>query len=420
MWQSAGNLMPQLYTLAISVAAARFLGPERLGRQSFIAFVALSVVMLVSFGISQSLQRSIAAALGRRRADEAHGLANWGARVLLGLAAVGGSAIALPGLLGADPKPAWLLAGLATALAIAHAAPSTALLAAQRFRDAARVGLATGLLAVVGTIAVLAAGGGIAAIFAVEAAVSAVNLVWTTALARRSWQRLGLRPAPSPKLQRAAARYGGFLTLSIMLSFIAWRRSEFFFLTYYSSDTQIALYSIAFAATAALSALPERLSLMMISAFATLLGAGAHDRVKSSFSRALRLILLLTLLLTAAALATGPEAIATVYGQRYRDAGELLLILLLIVPFVPLWHLSNSLLTALGKVRAPLLMSGAAAIVNLALAFLLIPPLDAVGAALANLGAQLCGTAMAFAYARRELGPIEWRLPWLLRGLVVV
>ena len=46
MWQSAGNLMPQLYTLAISVAAARFLGPERLGRQSFIAFVALSVVML--------------------------------------------------------------------------------------------------------------------------------------------------------------------------------------------------------------------------------------------------------------------------------------------------------------------------------------------------------------------------------------
>jgi O-antigen/teichoic acid export membrane protein len=272
----------------------------------------------------------------------------------------------------------------------------------------------------VGTVAVLAAGGGIAAIFAVEAAVSGVNLVWTTALARRSWQRLGLRPAPSPKLQRAAARYGGFLTLSIMLSFIAWRRSEFFFLTYYSSDTQIALYSIAFAATAALSALPERLSLMMISAFATLLGAGAHDRVKSSFSRALRLILLLTLLLTAAALATGPEAIATVYGQRYRDAGELLLILLLIVPFVPLWHLSNSLLTALGKVRAPLLMSGVAAIVNLALAFLLIPPLDAVGAALANLGAQLCGTAMAFAYARRELGPIEWRLPWLLRGLGVV
>jgi O-antigen/teichoic acid export membrane protein len=267
---------------------------------------------------------------------------------------------------------------------------------------------------------VLAAGGGIASIFAVEAAVSAVNLVWTTALARRSWQRLGLRPARSPQLQRAAARYGGLMTLSIMLSFIAWRRSEFFFLTYYSSDTQIALYSIAFAGTAALSALPERLSLMMISAFATLLGAGAHGRIKSSFSRALRLILLLTLLLTAAALATGPEAIVTVYGQRYRDAGELLLILLLIIPFVPLWHLSNSLLTALGKVRSPLLISGVAAMVNLALAFLLIPPLDAVGAALANLGAQLCGTAMAFAYVRREIGPIEWRLPWLLRGLGVV
>src|SRR4051812_9084537 len=125
-WQSAATLMPQLYTLVISVAAARFLGPERLGRQSFIAFVGLSVVMLLSFGVTQSLQRSIAEALGRRRADEARGLANWGARLLLGLAVLGGSAVALAGLLGATPQPAWLLAGLATALAIAHAAPSTA------------------------------------------------------------------------------------------------------------------------------------------------------------------------------------------------------------------------------------------------------------------------------------------------------
>jgi len=76
--------------------------------------------------------------------------------------------------------------------------------------------------------------------------------------------------ATRPALRRATARYSGYMTLSIMLSYIAWRRSEFFFLAYYSTDTQIALYSIAFAATSALSALPERLSQVMVSAFATL------------------------------------------------------------------------------------------------------------------------------------------------------
>lgn len=418
-WQSAGNVMPQLYTLAISVAAARFLGPERLGRQSFIAFVALSVVMVLSLGVALSLQRSIAESVGRGRADEARALAGWGTRVLLAMALLGGAGVALPGLLGATPGPAWLLAGLATALAIAHAAPSSALLGVQRFREAARVGLATGLLAVVGTVLVLALGGGIAGLFAVEAVVSAVNLAWTSALARRSWRRLGQLPRPSPALRRATARYGGFMTLSIMLSYVAWRRSEFFFLAYYSTDTQIALYSIAFAATAAVSALPERLSQVMVSAFATLLGAGAHGRIRSAFSRSLRLILLFTVVLTAAALATGPEAVTTVYGHKYREAGQLLLILLLIIPFVPLWHLSNSLLTGLGEVRAPLLTSATAAAVNLALAFLLIPSLEAVGAALANTGGQLCATAVAFAFARRRIGRVDWRLPWLLRGVAV-
>ena len=38
LWHGLGLLLPQLYTVVISVAAARILGPDDLGRQSFIAF----------------------------------------------------------------------------------------------------------------------------------------------------------------------------------------------------------------------------------------------------------------------------------------------------------------------------------------------------------------------------------------------
>ena len=50
MWYLLARAAPQLYTVAVSVAAARFLGAEGLGRQSFISFVALSTAMVVGGG----------------------------------------------------------------------------------------------------------------------------------------------------------------------------------------------------------------------------------------------------------------------------------------------------------------------------------------------------------------------------------
>ena len=41
LWNTASRLIPQVYSLGISVAAARFLGPNGMGRQSFIAFIEL-------------------------------------------------------------------------------------------------------------------------------------------------------------------------------------------------------------------------------------------------------------------------------------------------------------------------------------------------------------------------------------------
>jgi len=43
LWQSTAQIAPYAYSLVISVVAARILGPDQMGRQSYIAFVVVIV-----------------------------------------------------------------------------------------------------------------------------------------------------------------------------------------------------------------------------------------------------------------------------------------------------------------------------------------------------------------------------------------
>ena len=79
IWNSVAGLLPQFYTVAISIAAARFLGPDAFGRQSFIAFVSLSIALVLTAGLSIALMRSVAETLGREEPGQARGLLALGA-----------------------------------------------------------------------------------------------------------------------------------------------------------------------------------------------------------------------------------------------------------------------------------------------------------------------------------------------------
>src|SRR5207249_3126657 len=150
-------------------------------------------------------------------------------------------------------------------------------------------------------------------------------------------------------------------SIGVFLELIVGTRSEFFFLAHYSSDAQIAFYSIAYSAVAALRLIPRALAGSTAPAFATLYGAQAFDRIRSGYSRALRLLVIATLPLTAAALALGPELIEEIYGNDYTGAGTPVRILLTVFPMVALSSLANSLLSGLGKIRVPLIANAVGA-----------------------------------------------------------
>jgi O-antigen/teichoic acid export membrane protein len=107
--------------------------------------------------------------------------------------------------------------------------------------------------------------------------------------------------------------------------------------------------------------------------------------------------------LAAATIALGPEALALVYGRRYSETGQLIQILAIGIPLLALMNLSHAFMIGLGKVKTVLAVDGTAAVVNLSLAFILIPSHHAVGAALANLTSQCLVAVIVTVYALRAM-----------------
>jgi O-antigen/teichoic acid export membrane protein len=403
-WSAARVVGPQFFVLAVSVAAARFLGPDQMGRQSFIAFIALSIAAIFNGGISQMLTRFVGEGIGAERRSATRGLIARSYRVGAMGAVLGAMVLFAAALAGQEPTAAWWLAGVGCGLAIVQAMPNAILSGTLRWRETSVIGLVTGAAAVPVTVAVLAAGGGITGFFAVEVAMIAANLVWSEVVCRRALHDFGPDVSHDREFEHRAWSFAALTTVSVVLSTIVFKRSEFFFLEHYADNAAIAVYSIAFASIYGVTALTEALGNTVMPAFATLFGSGDDSRIRLGFERGQRLLILFALPLTAAAIALGPQLLSLVYGSEYSETGQLLQIMALGVPLLALMSLANAYLNGLGKVRPMLMITALAAVTNISLAFALIPSMHARGAALANLGSQLLVGAITIAYADHLLG----------------
>jgi O-antigen/teichoic acid export membrane protein len=419
LWSVLGRILPQLQLLILSVVVARFLGPDGMGRQSLIAFVGLTAVLLATAGFPSSVARFVGELLGARQGGVVLGLYVWTWRFETVAAVVAGGGVALNALLGGDPALAWVLAGAGSALAVLQSVPQALLSGAQRWREATIVGVVTGIAAVPATIAVLAAGGGISSIFAVELVVIAVNLGWTAHLARRFHRGLPPREPIAPELRRRFLSFAGMTTITVLTQFVVWTRSELFVLDRVSTDKQIALYSISFAIVSGLAQVPEAIGRVAMPAVATLVGAGELHRVRSGYWRATRLLLFLTVPVLAGALTTGPALVRLVYGSAYAGAESVLRVMLAPLLLVPLFSTAGALLYALGRLRFLVVVELVATAVNIGLAILLIPELDATGAAIANMAAQLTAGIPFLVLAGRLNAPVAVAFAPLARCVVL-
>jgi O-antigen/teichoic acid export membrane protein len=408
-WSLASRVTAQVYLAVLSIAGARFLGPDDFGRQSFIAFTGVSLVILLSAGVPQAIVRYVGDAIGRGDPDSALGIEVWGWRIQLVAGILGAGILWAVAAGGSEPQAAWVFVGVSSAAGVLAGAPRAFLNGLQQWRAPSLVAIWVGALGVIATVIVLAAGGGITGMFAVDAVTTAIALVILTILARRAIRALGASPHLDRALRSDAIRYTLLTSVTTVLTFVVWRRTELFFLDVYSNDAQIGFYSIAFTAAYVPVLLFQGLAAALLPSIATLMAAGQTQRVRSGVSRSARLMLVVALPATAAALALGPELVRVLYGEEFADVAAPLIILLALTPFVPLIYVAMSVLGAIGRMR-PVVMAGlAASFVNVGLDVLLIPDYEAVGAAIANVGAQLTLGIPITLIAWREVGPIDWQ-----------
>ena len=414
-WNLAGQVLPQIYTIIISVLAARILHPSGMGRLSFIAFVEATMILALTAGLPSSLMRYIGQALGEGHPDRVRGLLRWAWRIETVAAVIGGSILVVSGLLGVNPASAWVLAGAACFASIMQTVPAALLTGAQRWRAATMVGLVTGTAAVALKVFVLSAGGGIPGLFLVDAITTTANLVVTGYLCNRVARELSSTTTTDHVLIRTATRFALVSSLYALLDYVIWRRTELFFLAKYSSSAQIALYSIPFSLVTALLLVQRAIGLGIGPAFATLYGARQMERIRSGYARTLRLITTMTLPVTALSLVLGPAVLRLVYGNAYSEASNVLLILLATFPIIPLMTVSTSMLFGIERQWPQVIIGACAAVANIGLDLALIPRYNAIGAAIANTIAQLLGSVPLIIVGNRAIGGIRWHTLALAR-----
>src|SRR6478609_3416782 len=71
LWTLLSRVLPQAQLLILSIVVARYLGPDEMGRQSYIAFVALACVQAATAGLPAALSRFISELLGAKRGGQA-------------------------------------------------------------------------------------------------------------------------------------------------------------------------------------------------------------------------------------------------------------------------------------------------------------------------------------------------------------
>jgi O-antigen/teichoic acid export membrane protein len=406
-WQIGAQMAPYVTTALVSVVAARALGPDGMGRQSYIAFVILTTMTACSAGFPAALPRYVGELIGRGDESKLQSLAAWSWRVSFIAATIGAGVLLTIAALGSTPQLAWVFGAAAAFTGILHKVPASILNGSQRWRQNSAVILTTTVATTIATVIALVLGGRVTSIFVAAAAGNALMLLLTWGLARRLLAGIKAARAPLGHLRVEVLRFAAVASLPMLLNFVVFQRSEFFFLEHDSTDQQIAIYSIAFSVYAALLALPTGLVQMFGTAVATLKGAGAHHRIRSGYARGLRLLFLVTIPTTVGALVFGPPLVRLVYGEQYKGAGTLILVLAIPLLIVPAGGVSGGLLFGYGRIWVPVVVGIIAGIVDLGLAALLVPRLDALGAAIANVSAQLAAGVLGIGYCIRMVGGIQ-------------
>lgn len=388
-WNLLGTLARIFSGILVSVALARGLGPTGMGRYGYFIWLSGTVAGLVALGLPAATRRYVAEFIGSGDRDTARAV--FQRLVRMGAGLFGLASVSL--IVGAhflDNPEEWRLYGLVGVLVILVGMSSVygaAVTGAQDFRGMALIEAVTYPLLLVFMVGALGLGFALEGVLWMYALATGLGLLL---LARAARRRLGSGPAIpiTDSLKRRVLRFSSSLSLILLFDVIVWQNSEIFFLRRFSATQEIAFYTIAFSLAQGIRLLASVFSSTITPTVAHLFGAGRKDEAAALFPQTIRYLGLLGVPVCLGGAAIIGSFIVAAYGEPYRPAAPLGVILFISALGPALSCAASAYLYAMERPQFNVWLAGAAALLDVLLAWSLVPSLGALGATLANVVSQ--------------------------------
>ncbi len=392
------------FGFAASVIVARFLGPENYGIYSLVIWLLGTIGLLVNLGIPTTITKYVSEYVGRKdlsavslifsrllRFEIASGalvsvllfllaqpIARWYDNPDLTLYLRVASLVILPmGLM-------WLYNGLFFGL--------------QRFDLIALINLVVSPATLVIILVVLYSGGKIEWLVAVSAMTNLLLVASYVYLKRARFpfvQKGGVRNDFGGKLLKFSAS----VFMIVVLEAIVWERFGIFFLSIFSTPSEIAFYNVAFIfSSRTMILLPGALTGILLPAMSEVYGVGDKAELARVHVTATRYLAMLSLPLCLGGIAISRQLFATLYGPSFGPASLVFAILIVGGAVGSIATASSSLLYGAELQRVVVRVGILAALINILASWFLVPILAARGAALAAALTQIVGGVLLLGY----------------------
>lgn len=400
LWAAASQLVPIVATAALSVVIGRHLGAEQLGRQTLVVYVEAVLTTVALGSCTDASIRALAAHL--EDGLPARRLVTWTASAQLLSGAVVAAVLAAIGLAEPASRRLWWLVAISTLANAVGWFSGTRRIVYEGWSRVGRFRLvsqtSSGLLGIGAVVSGLGISGVIGANVVVAAGLAVV-------LAPRV---PGPKPTKQPgPLPKAFLRLWLMFAAAQTLVQVVNQRIEFVFLGLFSTDVQVAQYSIPFALVAAATTAVAGLLSAALPALART-SATEPSRLPERLGRLWRIVAAISVPVAVLVAALGPSLVGLVYGPGFGEAGRLVPLMAVSALFSPLGYLCNVYWSGLGRLGPALTCGGIAGLLDVALAAALIPRGGALGATIANIcGQSLAGLLLsAFTWRRNGRFPL--------------
>jgi PST family polysaccharide transporter len=415
LWNGARSAVGLAIGFATSILIARTLGAASFGELAYVVWAVTTLTAVVGLGFPMTLMKFAADADVAGGRPAVAGLLDASLARAAGAAAVAGgvlvgAAAVLP--LGMTPAHA-LLAALTVVPGALAACYGGAINGLQDYRPTTRASIAVSLGQLALSVLVLARGGRVTALLAVNLACAAVTLVWLRRDARAMVGRAAPGRAGCP---RPVARYAATMLVLTLLDAIVWKRAEVVFLARWWGPVAVARFSLAAGIAEKAMRIPHALYGTLFPAFSHLAARGDHDAVEALLRRGLRLISLVIVPVGLLVAAVAEPLVAVLYGAGYSGVAGPLAAMMLVNVVGATTGVLVMALYGTGQQRVLMIRDGTGAVVNLALNLTLTARWGVWGAVAAHTTAQLVSAAIVWWHVGRRfaLPPLLAPLPRVL------